>query len=126
MSRAKEGSELEKEPIGVERKVTILPRSGSIGRQPARQRSVGRRDYHNRNGVIEKRIVPQRQTNIDSAQLVELLVEHQNIVPSAPSELERLFTGPRSGHVISLLRENALQRPTHPFVVASDQSNRSS
>src|SRR6266403_1771374 len=62
----------EKEPIGVERKVTVLPRSGSIGRQPARQRPVGRRDYHNRNGVIEKRIVPQRQTNIDSAQLVEL------------------------------------------------------
>jgi hypothetical protein len=76
--------------------------------------------------VIEKRIVAQRQTNIDSTQFVELLVQHQDIVPAASSELERLFAGTGSRDVISLLRENALKRPPHPFVVASDQCNRTS
>src|ERR1700686_5385900 len=102
--------------------MTVFPRASSIRSHPPRQRSVGGRDYHDRDGVVEERVVPQCKADIDSSQLVELLVEHQDIIAAASGQLERLLARASTRDVVSLLCENALQRTAHPFIVASDQS----
>src|SRR5450759_1011158 len=106
--------------------MTVLPGAGGICRKAARQSRMRGGDYHDGRGVVEKRIVPQREADVDSGQFVELLVKHEDVVAAPPGQLERLLTQSGSRDVVSLLRENALQRSAQPFVAASDQGGWSS
>ena len=80
------------------------------------------RDHAYRRRVIKKRIVAQRNADVETRKVVNALVEHEDIEPAAAGELEHLLTGHAARDRKSPLRENGFQRPTHPFIATPDQS----
>src|SRR5689334_13778478 len=77
-------------------------------------------DY-NRCRVIEKRIIAQRDADVDPVEMLEALVEHQGVEPSATSEAQRLFPRTSSRDLISLFLEYGFHRATHPLVGEANQ-----
>ncbi len=103
--------------------MTILPGSSGVRLDASGQGRMRRGDDHDWRCVIKERVFPQRQADVDTGQLVQLLVEHQDVVAAASGELERLLARAGSRDVVSLLRENALEGATQPLVTAADQSD---
>jgi len=73
--------------------------------------------------VVEQWIIPQGDSNLDSGQLVEALIEQQHIVAAPPGMLECLLAGSGPRNLVFLLREHGFERAAHPFVGASDQNH---
>src|SRR5205823_10547243 len=91
--------------------------SGSAG-----QRRMRRGNDYNRCGVIEERVISQRNADFDSAETLHALVDHDDVEAPRPRELEGVAAQADAGDFVSFALEDALHRTRHPFIAESNQS----
>src|SRR3954468_6524860 len=80
-----------------------------------------RGDDHDWGGVIEQRIVAQRDAHFSATEILHPLVEHQHVEITASRQLKRLLPRCSARRYVGFFLEYALQGATQPFVTTADE-----
>jgi hypothetical protein len=89
---AKKRPELEEQSVNIQREMAVLPRAGGVCGEPAWQGRMRGRDDHDWGGVIEERVIAQGDSDFDTRQFLEALIEEKHVVATTARVLERLLS----------------------------------